>query len=129
MGEAYLAHGRSELPATFQLFCRNLPPGWGYLVAAGLDGALAYLEGLRFTRGDLGELAALGLFGEAFLERLARLRFTGDVRALPEGTVVFPGEPLLEVTAPMVEAQLVESVLLNELHLQTLIASKAARCV
>src|SRR5262249_35761322 len=129
MGEAYLAHGLSELPATFQLFCRNLPPGWGYLVAAGLDHTLAYLEGLRFTPSDLDELAAMGLFGEAFLERLGRLRFPGDGRALPGGTVVYPDEPLLEVTAPMVEAQLVESVLLNELHLQTLIASKASRCV
>jgi len=129
MGEAYLAHGLADRPATFQLFCRSLPPGWGYLVAAGLDDALRYLEELRFTPAELDELAAMGLFGDAFLERLSQLRFTGDARALPEGTVFFPDEPLLEVTAPMLEAQLVESVLLNELHFQTLIATKASRCV
>jgi nicotinate phosphoribosyltransferase len=129
MGEAYLEHGLADRPATFQLFCRHLPPGWGYLVAAGLDDALGYLEELRFGPAELDELAAMELFGGAFLERLSELRFTGGVRAMPEGTIVFPDEPLLEVTAPVLEAQLVESVLLNELHLQTLIASKASRCV
>jgi nicotinate phosphoribosyltransferase len=129
MGQGYLAHGLAERPATFQLFSRHLPPGWGYLVAAGLADALDYLERLRFTPAELEHLAGLGLFDDAFLERLACLRFTGDVRAMPEGTVFFPDEPVLEVTAPMLEAQLVETVLLNEVHFQSLIASKAARCV
>jgi nicotinate phosphoribosyltransferase len=129
MGEAYLAAGLADRPATFQLACRTLPPGWGYLVAAGLDGALGYLEQLRFAAAELEYLAGTGLFGDAFLERLAGLRFTGEVRAMPEGTVFFPAEPILEVTAPVLEAQLVETVLINELHLASLIASKAARCV
>jgi nicotinate phosphoribosyltransferase len=129
MGESYLAEGMAERPATFQLFCRQLPKGWGYLVAAGLDDALAYLERLRFTADDLVYLGSTGLFSSAFLERLARLRFSGNVRAMPEGTVFFPDEPVLEVTAPVLEAQLVETVVLNQIHFQSLIAGKAARCV
>jgi nicotinate phosphoribosyltransferase len=129
MGEAYVANGIADTPATFELVCRHLPPGWGYFVTAGLAAALDYLERLRFTAGELEYLDGLGLFGSALLDRLTRFRFTGEVRAMPEGTVCFPGEPLLEVTAPMLEAQLVETVVLNELHFQSLVASKAARCV
>ena len=129
MAESYLAEGLADRPATFSLFCRRLPDGWGYLIAAGLEDALAYLEGLRFDADDLGFLASTGLFGEALLERLRVLRFTGEVRAMPEGTVFFPAEPVLEVTAPMLEAQLVETVVLNQVHFQSLLASKAARCV
>ncbi len=129
MGESYVAEGIAERPATFQLSCRSLPPGWGYFVAAGLADALGYLEGLRFTADELAYLETTGLFRAAFLDRLERLRFTGEVRAMPEGTVFFPDEPVLEVTAPLLEAQLVETVVLNEIHFQSLIASKAARCV
>lgn len=129
MGKSYLAEGMAERPATFQLFCRHLPQGWGYLVAAGLDDVLAHLEELRFTGDDLAYLESTGLFGPSLLERLARLRFTGDVRALPEGTLFFPDEPVLEVTAPLLEAQLVETAVLNQIHFQSLIAGKAARCV
>ncbi len=128
MAKSYFDHGMSA-PATFSLFARHRPPGWGYFVAAGLADVLAYLESLAFAEADLAYLESTGLFPPRFLDFLGRLRFTGSVRAMPEGTVHFPNEPLLEVTAPIVEAQLVESVILNEIHFQTLIASKAARCV
>jgi nicotinate phosphoribosyltransferase len=129
MGESYVAEGISEREATFSLFFRTLPAGWGYALAAGLADALRYLEELRFVESDLAYLEETGLFGGAFLERLRSFRFSGSARAMPEGTAVFPGEPLLEVTAPLVEAQIVETMVLNEIHLQTLIASKAARSV
>ena len=129
MGESYLAEGIAERPATFQLFCRQLPPGWGYLLAAGIADALAYLEKLRFSPDDLAYLETTGLFSAGFLDRLARFRFSGEVRAMREGTVFFPNEPVLEVTAPLLEAQLVETVVLNYVHFQSLIAGKAARCV
>jgi nicotinate phosphoribosyltransferase len=129
MGESYLAEGLSEREATFSLFYRSLPAGWGYLLAAGLEAALRYLEELRFGDDDLAYLEGTGLFSPAFLERLRSFRFSGSVRAVPEGTAVFPGEPLLEVTAPILEAQIAETMVLNELQLQTLVASKAARSV
>lgn len=127
MAAAYVAEGIAEEPATFSLFVRDLPPSRGYLVAAGLDNVLGYLEVLRFTADDLAFLEGLGLFGPALLERLGELRFTGSVRAMPEGTIAFAGEPLLEVTAPMVEAQLVETFVLNQVTTGTTLASKAAR--
>jgi nicotinate phosphoribosyltransferase len=129
MGESYLAQGIDERPATFQLFCRNLPPGWGYLVAAGIEDALTFLEELRFRSDELAFLEETGLFSTGFLERLAGLRFTGKVRAMREGTVFFPNEPVLEVTGPLLEAQLVETALVNLVHFQSLIAARAARCV
>ncbi len=129
MGESYLAEGLAEREATFSLFFRTLPAGWGYLLAAGLEDALRYLEELRFDDDDLAYLERTGLFSAAFLQRLRALRFSGSVRALTEGTAVFPGEPLLEVTGPILEAQIAETMVLNEIHLQTLVASKAARSV
>ncbi|HUZ44929.1 MAG TPA: nicotinate phosphoribosyltransferase [Acidimicrobiales bacterium] len=127
MAAAYLAEGLDRLPATFSLFCRSLPASRGFLVAAGLDDALEYLESLAFSPADLSILEALGLFGPGFLEHLATLRFTGSVRAVREGTVVLANEPLLEVDAPLLEAQLVETALLNRLTYQTGMATKAAR--
>ena len=129
MGESYLAEGIADRPATFQLYCRHLPRGWGYLVAAGIGDALAYLEQLSFSADDLAYLETMRLFSRAFLDRLARFRFSGDVRAMQEGTVFFPDEPVVEVTAPLLEAQLVETVVLNRVHFQSVIAGKAARCV
>jgi len=128
MAQSYYDQGMAA-PATFSVFIRHLPPGWAYFVAAGLDDVLTYLETLTFREEDLAYLETTGLFTTSFLAHLRGLRFTGTVRALPEGTVCFPHEPLLEVTAPIIVAQLVETVVLNQLHLQTLIASKAARCV
>jgi nicotinate phosphoribosyltransferase len=129
MAESYVAEGLAERPATFSLTCRHLPRGWGYLVAAGLEDALSYLETLRFLPDDLAFLEGTGLFSRRLLERLESLRFTGNVRALPEGTLFFPDEPVLEVEAPILEAQLAETLVLNELHFQSLVAAKASRCV
>jgi len=115
--------------ATFSLFVRRLPPERGFLLAAGLEDVLEYLRALRFTPEALGWLGSLGRFDAAFLDHLAGLRFTGEVRAIPEGTVVFAEEPLLEITAPLIEAQLVETAVINLIHLPTLVASKAVRSV
>ena len=87
MGESYLAQGLAERPATFQLFCRSLPTGWGYLVAAGIDDVLSYLEELRFGTGDIAYLEGTGLFSAPFLDRLAGLRFSGTVRGMPPSSV------------------------------------------
>src|ERR1035437_6932855 len=116
-------------PATFSLFARNLPRDWGFLVAAGLTDVLDYLAALNFGERVLAYLETTGLCTRAFLTYLGRLRFTASLRSLPEGTVFFPDEPLLEVTAPLVEAQIIETAVLNQVHFQTIITSKAARCV
>lgn len=118
-----------EDTAVFELFVRRLPAKRGFLIAAGLEQALDYLENLRFSPEELEWLAGCGRFSQDFVTYLSRLRFTGEVYALPEGTVVFANEPILQVIAPLPQAQLVESRLINLIHLQTLIASKAARCV
>ncbi len=128
MVEAYLARGAVET-AVFEFFVRRLPPGRGFLMAAGLEQALDFLEEFSFAAEDVAWLASTGMFGAAFLERLADFRFTGDVHAMPEGTIFFPDEPILRVTAPLPQAQIVETRLINILHFQTLIASKAARHV
>jgi nicotinate phosphoribosyltransferase len=129
MAQSYFAEGLHERPATFSLFARRLPPGWGYLVAAGLDDVLAYLEGFTFGDDELEYLEGTGLFQADFLAFLADVRFSGGVRAMPEGTLFFPDEPVLEVAAPILEAQLAETMVLNEIHFQSLVAAKAARCV
>jgi nicotinate phosphoribosyltransferase len=125
---AYRDHGLTET-AVFDLFVRKLPPNRGFLLAAGLEQALLYLESLAFSDADITRLREFGGFSEPFLEFLAGLRFTGDVDAMPEGTVFFPDEPILRVTAPLPQAQLVETRLLNLVHFATVIASKAARLV
>lgn len=127
MAASYLRRGMTA-PATFSLFVRNLPDGWGFLVACGLDRCLEFLETFRFSDEDLDYLRAEPGYPEETLEAFAALRFTGEVRAVPEGRVVFPDEPVLEVTAPLPEAQLVETYLLNQVTYQTAVASKAARC-
>jgi nicotinate phosphoribosyltransferase len=128
MLDAYrrLGHGAT---ATFELFTRRLPEERGFLLVAGLEQALEYLETLSFGDEDLAWLEATGRFGPGFADWLRSFRFTGDVWAVPEGTVLFADEPWLRVVAPLPEAQLIESRLINLLHFQTLIASKAARCV
>lgn len=128
MAASYLRRGMNE-PATFSLFVRALPPGRGFLIGCGLADCLTFLEDYGFTREDLDYLASEQHFDDTALRALERLRFTGDVRAIPEGRVVFAGEPLLEVTAPIAEAQLVETVLLNHITFQTTAATKAERCV
>jgi nicotinate phosphoribosyltransferase len=126
MLQAYFAGGMNAT-AAFEFFVRELPRDRGFLLAAGLEQVLEYLAGLRFTEGDLHWLASTGRFTPAFLESLRGLRFTGDVDAMPEGTPFFADEPILRVVAPIREAQLVESRVMNLLHYQTLVASKAAR--
>lgn len=128
MAASYFQH-RMFAPATFSLFVRNLPPQRGFLVAAGLAEVVQFLESFAFSADDLAFLQHTGRFHPDFLAYLARLRFTGDLYALPEGCLCFPPTPLLEITAPIIEAQLIETFVLNAVHLQTVIASKAARCV
>ena len=128
MLQAYRDAGMTAT-AVFEFFVRKLPPVRGFLLAAGLEQVLEFLETARFGDAELEWLAASGRFGSELLDDLARWRFTGDVHAMPEGTVFFPDEPILRVTAPLPEAQLVETRIINLLHVQTLIASKAARMV
>jgi nicotinate phosphoribosyltransferase len=128
MLQAYFANGMLDT-AAFELFVRKLPENRSFLMAAGLEQALEFLEGLHFEEEEIAWLERSGLFRGDFLDRLRTLRFTGDVYAIPEGTVFFPNEPILRVVAPMPEAQLVESRLLNLVHFQTVVASKAARSV
>jgi nicotinate phosphoribosyltransferase len=128
MMQAYLDHGETG-PAVFEFFVRKLPPRRGFLMAAGLEQALDYLEGLRFSAEEIEWLKNSGRFRNNLLEYLAMFRFTGDVHAMPEGTVFFAGEPILRVSAPMPQAQLIETRLINILHFQSLVASKAARMV
>src|SRR6185312_7510269 len=127
MTASYLRREMRDV-ATFSLFVRTMPRNRGFLVAAGLDDCLEYLEQLSFEDGDLEYLRELG-FRQEDLDAFRELRFTGDVWAVPEGRVVYPGEPLLEVTGPIAEAQLAETALLNAITLNTTAASKAARCV
>jgi len=127
MAASYLRRGMDE-PATFSLFVRNLPPNRGFLVAAGLESCLEFLEGFGFEEDDLRYLAGELDYDEDTIERFRGLRFTGDVWAVPEGRIVFADEPIVEVTAPIAVAQLVETYLLNQITFQTTIASKAARC-
>jgi nicotinate phosphoribosyltransferase len=112
---------------TFDLFVRRLPERRGFLVACGIEDALEYLEGLRFSPAALDYLRTLDLFDESFLDRLGALTFSGEVWAVPEGEVVFGNEPILRVTGPLIEAQIVETFLINAVVFQTMVASKAAR--
>ena len=126
MLQTYYDQGMADT-AVFEFFVRKFPAGRNFLIAAGLEQALDFLEGLRFTTRELDWLANCGRFNRGFIDSLAELRFSGEVQAMAEGTVFFPDEPILRIVAPLPEAQLVESRLINLLQFQTLIASKAAR--
>ena len=128
MLQAYFDEGMTG-DAVFSLFVRRLPERRNFLLACGLDSVLEYLEALRFEAADITYLASLGKFSNAFLDGLRDLRFTGDVYAVPEGTPVFANEPILEIVAPLPQAQLIETFIMNQIHLQTLLASKAGRVV
>jgi nicotinate phosphoribosyltransferase len=128
MMQAYLDHGDIDT-AVFELFVRTLPPRRGFLLAAGLEQALDFLENLRFSAADIDWLKSTGRFNKNLLDYLGDFRFTGEVHAMAEGAVFFASEPILRVTAPLPQAQLIESRLINILHFQSLIAAKAARCV
>ncbi|HWW70514.1 MAG TPA: nicotinate phosphoribosyltransferase [Duganella sp.] len=126
MLQVYFQRGMNE-NAVFEFFVRQLPPQRNFLVSSGLEQVMDYLRKLRFDDDDLAWLRAGGRFDAAFLDSLREFRFTGDVDAMPEGTIFFPDEPILRVRAPLREAQFIESRLINLLHYQTLIASKAVR--
>lgn len=126
MLRAYYEEGMTG-SAVFSLFVRRLPEGRNYLLACGLETVLSYLERLRFDDDARAYLESLGTFDEGFLDWLMELRFRGDVWAVPEGTPVFADEPLLEVRASLAEAQLIETFVMNQIHLQTVLASKASR--
>jgi nicotinate phosphoribosyltransferase len=131
MAAGYLQTG-FEARATFELFVRNLPPHRNYLIAAGLEQALEYLENVNFNAEEIEYLRSHHVFqyiGPSFFDYLRTFRFTGDVLAVPEGTLVFPGEPMLRISAPIIEAQIMETYLLATLGYQTMIASKTARVV
>lgn len=128
MLQGYYRHTMTET-AVFEFFVRKLPESRNFLVAAGLEQVLDFLENLRFSQDEIDWLSTTGYFKADFLDYLADMTFTGSVDAMPEGTVFFPNEPILRIIAPFPEAQLVESRVINLLHFQTLIASKAARSV
>lgn len=115
--------------ATFSLFIRSYPPNRGYFVCAGVHDVLDFLQSLSFDNAALDYLAAQHLFNDDFLHYLVDLKFTGEVWAIPEGRIFFTDEPVLEITAPVIQAQLAETFVINQVHLQSLIAAKAARCV
>lgn len=128
MLQAYLDRGMTGT-AVFEFYSRRLPEHRGFLLAAGLESALEFLESARFTSEEVDWLASTGRFNQGFLDYAADFRFSGEVHAMPEGTVFYPDEPLLRVTAPLPEAQLVETRLINLLQYQILVATKAARSV
>ncbi|WP_175551079.1 nicotinate phosphoribosyltransferase [Spirulina major] len=130
MASCYVGEGLAMKPASFELFARSLPSDFGYLIAMGLEQVLEYLTEFRFSTKQIEALQATGIFDQApaaFWDLLAAGGFTGDLWAVPEGTAVFPQEPLLRIDAPLWQAQLVETYLLNTMNYQTLIATRAAR--
>ena len=128
MSQSYFHEGM-DAPATFSLFVRKFPPNRSYFVSAGLEDVLRYLEDFHFTLEDIDYLHKMGMFSDDFLDYLKGIGFTGEVWAIPEGRLYFCDEPILEITAPIIEAQLVETYVINQTNLQSLIATKAARTV
>jgi nicotinate phosphoribosyltransferase len=128
MAASYFENRKSER-AAFSLFVRDYPPGRRYFVSAGLEDVLGYLRNLSFGKDDIDYVKSLGLFTRDFLTYLREFKFTGDVFAIPEGRLFFADEPVLEVEAPLIEAQLVETCLINVINLQAMIATKASRCL
>lgn len=129
MGGGYFKNGLADRVTYFDVFFRNVPDNGGFAVCAGLEQIINYINNLHFDKRDIDFLRSKGLFDEDFLAYLADLRFTGDIYAIPEGTPIFPGEPILTVRAPAVQAQLIETYVLLELNHQSLIATKANRIV
>lgn len=128
MAQSYFDNQRFK-PATFSLFIRSYPPNRGYFVSAGLKDVLDFLEQFGVDSAGIDYLRSRGLFSDDFLDFLRTVKFTGEVWAIPEGRLFFKDEPVVEVTAPIIEAQLVETFIINQINLQSLIATKAARCV
>ncbi len=129
MGNGYFEAGMAEQITYFDIFFRQVPDHGGFAIAAGLEQAIEYIENLHFSEEDIAFLRNKGIFSEGFLSYLKHFRFSGDVWAVPEGPPIFPGEPILTVRAPAIEAQLLETFLLLTLNHQSLIATKANRIV
>ncbi len=129
MGGGYFKNGFADRITYFDVFFRRVPDNGGFAICAGLEQIIKYINNLHFTKEDIDFLRSKGIFDEDFLTYLADLRFTGDIYAVPEGTPIFPGEPILTVRAPAVQAQLIETYVLLELNHQSLIATKANRIV
>jgi len=127
MANGYFKSGMQDKITYFDLFFRKVPDEGGFAIAAGLEQAIEYIQNLHFGEDDIAYLRTRGIFGEDFLDYLKSFRFTGDIWAVPEGTPIFPKEPILTVRAPAIEAQLVETFLLLTLNHQSLIATKANR--
>jgi nicotinate phosphoribosyltransferase len=123
----YYVTGKKDQWANFDYFFRRVPDDGGFCIAAGLEQVIDYIENIKFTEDDISYLETLGIFPADVLEYLSKLRFTGNLYAVPEGTTIFPNEPIIRVTAPLPEAQFIESALLNIVNFQTLIATKSAR--
>jgi nicotinate phosphoribosyltransferase len=128
MGAAYFESEKDDI-ATFELFIRKLPKDWGYFVAGGIEDAIDYATNIRFDKDDIKYLGEQDLFSEEYLGFLKDMKFEGDIYAVPEGTPIFPNEPILRVTGKRIQAQLLETTLLNIINFQTLVASKASRVV
>jgi nicotinate phosphoribosyltransferase len=128
MAQSYFKQRHNE-QATFSLFIRKYPSDRGYFVSCGLEDVVRFLEGFHFSIGAIDMLRNTGILADDFLEYLQKLRFSGEVRAIPEGSLFFCDEPVLELTAPLIEAQLVETLIINQMNLQSMLAGKAARCV
>ena len=128
MGQAYWQSGQMA-GATFSLFFRSYPEDRGYYIFVGLEDVLAFLEDMRFSADDIEYLRGQGQFSDGFLEYLSGLRFTGSVRAMPEGSIFFANEPVIEVTGPVIEAQIAETLLLNQVSVQSILATKASKVV
>ena len=127
MGNGYFQHGFRDRIAYYDMFFRRVPDGGGFAIAAGLEQVIDYINELHFSDEDIAYLRGRKLFSEDFLDYLRHFRFTGDVWAVPEGTPVFPREPLITVRAPAIQAQLLETYLLLAVNHQSLIATKANR--
>ena len=123
----YFVTGKKDQWANFDYFFRRVPDDGGFCIAAGLEQVIDYIENIKLTEDDIAYLETLGIFPADVLEYLGKLRFTGNLYAVPEGTIIFPNEPIIRVTAPLPEAQFIESALLNMMNFQTLIATKSAR--
>lgn len=129
MGDGYLRSGMRNKHAVFDLFVRSLPKGWGYMVACGIEESLRILRDLQFTGDQIAYLKKTGKVSDQFLDYLYGFRFTGNVRGVLDGSIVYPNEPILEVSGPLIEVQMVETILLTIINYQTLVATKASRIV
>ena len=127
MANGYFVTGNKDKIAVFDMFYRNNPDGGGFVVSAGLGMLIDYIKGLHFTEEDIAYLRGRNMFDEGFLEYLKDFRFRGTIEAVPEGTIVYPNTPIVTVTAPIIEAQLIETMLLICINFQSLIATKANR--